>query len=247
MRAIGRNRYIAVVLLILAPLAQTLAIGIWKSFPASFALYTILVCLGSTILIGAVLWKKQSKASPFLMLGLIPVKKSLLVLGLLLGITIDAIMILGFWVFFDAFSDAGAVVAVAQRLGIRGGAYLWIAIAGLVVNSIAEELFWRGSPHALLGLIPDVGQQKLFSPLQSGAIGRTMLVSVFFGINHIGIMATLAPSIPAALLSLLGIFLSGLLWGFLRESTKSLIPSLVSHVLVTLGYSGLLVFYFSRV
>ena len=245
MQAVCKKRVTAIVLLAIAPIVQTLAIAILNSLLVSFLAYTLMVCVGTTVLVAILLWGKPDTSSRAAMLGVSTVKKDQLVLGLLIGFAIDAIMVLGFWLFYKVFSDAEAVRAVAGRLGIRGGIYLWIAVSGLVVNAVAEEFFWRGCPHALLGLVPDGNGKKLFGPLQHGALARVLIVSLFFGMNHVGIMLTIAPSLPAALLSLLGIFLSGAFWSLLRESTKSLIPSLVSHVLVTLGYSGLLVFYFS--
>ncbi|HON89454.1 MAG TPA: CPBP family intramembrane metalloprotease, partial [Spirochaetales bacterium] len=171
----------------------------------------------------------------------------LLLIGFVSGFIIVILMIIGFAVFYKYFSNAKIVVDAVASMGIQKNFTLIVAIVGLVFNAFAEEVFWRGTLHLILGLESEnknkqqLSREKLLSKY---VLYRILIIAILFGLNHVGIMAGIAPSVSAGLLSLLGITLSGILWGVMRETTRSILPSLISHILVTLGYSGLLVYYF---
>ncbi len=243
-----KKNYVFVLLLGLSAASlQAITIGVFKSFLASFIVYSLLLCIGSFI----VYCKKQySRISSIIItesLGLNITNNRLWLVGILSGFIIVIIMILGFIVFYRYFSNAKVVIDAAASMGIQKNFSLIIAIVGLVINAAAEEVFWRGTLHNLLGLNPEnqnKEQSKEKKLLSRTVLIRILVISFLFGLNHVGIMAGIAPSVSAGLLSLLGITLSGILWGVMREITYSIIPSLISHILVTLGYSGLLVYYF---
>lgn len=244
-----RNRIIIVVVLsVSAALIQTITIGVIGSFIASFVLYTIALCTGSLFAIAT--FSPLVQEDVFItkvknIAGLTGISNKQIIMGFISGIVIDVLMVAGLVIFYDYFNNAQVVIDAVAKMGVKNSITLIITIIGLVINAIAEELFWRGTLHScLLAYQQKHNKNNACAVVTSREYFRVIMVSFLFGINHIGIMAGIAPSFPAGLLSLLGITLTGVLWSIMREKTRSIIPSIISHVLVTLGYSGLLVFYF---
>ena len=155
-----KNFIVVLLLALLAALLQTVTIGVLKSLLASFILYSLLLCTGSFIVYCKKHYNKISKKDIKESLGINIINNRLQLVGFLSGFTIVIIMILGFVVFYKHFSNVNKVIDAAVSMGIQNNYLLVIAIAGLVFNATAEEIFWRGTLHNLLGLRPENQTKK---------------------------------------------------------------------------------------
>lgn len=149
---------------------------------------------------------------------------------------------------------AGAALGLASLVGIAGGFALlgellvdlarvaarleawavpldarWALVAYMVlVNSVAEELYWRGFLHDRLTAWSS----------RTGAIATT---SVCFTSYHVFTIHALAGTALATALMTAGVLAGALAWAVLREATGSAVPPALAHVGATVGYMSILV------
>ncbi len=93
----------------------------------------------------------------------------------------------------------------------------------LVFNSGAEELFWRGYIHERLA-----GWSN-----RSAAL---VLASMAFASYHWFTVWALTGQALLATVAVVGVFIGGLIWAYLRERHGTVLPALLGHLGATAGY-----------
>jgi len=211
-------------LLLMAASAASLWLGFWvlRSALAGFCLYYLLCCLVLPTAALLAAGKATPRALPSL-LGLLPLRGADLGLGLGIGLAMSAPMVLVLALFRQELFGDGRIREVLARWGASGDRALLVYVAMLAFNGIVEELFWRGFIHDRLRALPN----------RWVALG---LPALFFAAQHLFVVSSLVASPGLIALFLAGILGAGVVWSLLRELRGSVIPSLVSHVLVTAGY-----------
>lgn len=165
-----------------------------------------------------------------------PLRRSLLMAALAIGV-ITPLFFAGYIVFYDLVCAQGSALA---RLGLPGVcvrfeswnglhwpsfdlAFAELALIQLVVVALPEELFFRGFIHELL--------ERALPPTRKflgGGIGWALIISsLLFALIHLPKHGD-----PRALAT----FFPGLLFGWLRSATGSILASTVTH-----AWSNLLV------
>ena len=130
----------------------------------------------------------------------------------------------------SAAGIAGAIalqVAPLPELNVAAGLSFWqVVVVVWISASVAEEVFTRGLVQGFLEPLKDYGlrlyRMRLSIPVIVGAL--------FFGLMHLALLSTGAAVGAVAVVSLLAVIL-GLIAGYYREKTGSLLPAIVVHFL----------------
>ncbi len=141
-----------------------------------------------------------------------------LVRHIVVGLAVGALLVVGthvgFFVMNDMFDSLGG--DVARLYGVAAVTPERLAL--VVAIASAEELLWRGLVHdALMDIMPT-------RPAVAVALG-----TLLYAVSQVG---------PQSGWLLLAAFLLGALWAVMRVATRSLVPSLVAHLVWTLSILG---------
>ena len=152
-----------------------------------------------------------------------------LVSGLILG-SLIFITILGAFFLFRSFIDLGAISAgLLGKEGVSRENFIWVALYISIVNSLLEELLFRGLAYLQLRrLVPEWM-----------ALGFS---AAAFAVYHVAILTGWFTWWVYGL-CLLGLFLGGLIFNFL-DRRGSILPSWLSHAGANLAINtiGLIMF-----
>jgi len=217
---------------LLVPLALMLASAaslflgftLLRSALVGFLLYYGLCCLALPAL-DILALRRIKPRSLSALLGILPLRRGDLALGLALGLAMSAPMVLFLGLFRQLLFGDGRIHSVLAGWGAAGSSEAYVFVAMLAFNGAVEELFWRGFIHERLAALRS-------RPLALG------LPALLFAAQHVFVVSALVASPLLVGLFLAGILGAGLVWGMLRELRGSVIPCVISHVLVTAGYMG---------
>jgi membrane protease YdiL (CAAX protease family) len=199
-----------------------------RSALAGFVLYYLASCLALPAIDLLLLRRIEPRRVPEL-LGIKRPGPRELALGLGSGLAMAALT-LAFLIFFKSsiFGD-GRIAAVLAGWGASGENAVLVYIVMLAFNGALEELFWRGYLYDRLRSTPN----------RALALG---LPALFFGAQHVFVVSALIADPALLALVLFGILGAGIVWSLLRERVGGVLPCAISHMLVTAGYMGALLF-----
>lgn len=219
----------AIAAMLFAAFMQWLSLALFDSLALSFLLYTLIACLGLPA--ADLLFARKTPPGRLLsVLGLGRSNPRQALYALLLGLGMDGIMFGAFFLLGPLFLREGRAIEVVKSWGIGPGPVAWIYFFALTLNGAVEEIFWRGYLHRLLA----------DSPRRVLAVSLPAFV---FGAQHIFVISRLVPNPPSVALFMFAIIASGFLWGIVYEKARSLIPCVVCHAVVAMGYLGILGMY----
>ncbi len=110
------------------------------------------------------------------------------------------------------------------------GSFINLVIGVWILASIAEEIFTRGLIQGFLFPLTGFG----FS-LWGLRISIPVLISaLFFGLMHLGILSTGAGFLSVAIIVIFA-FILGIIAGYYREKSGSLIPAIIVHICGNVG------------
>jgi membrane protease YdiL (CAAX protease family) len=116
-----------------------------------------------------------------------------------------------------------------QSWGLHGG-WLWLFCLYLVmVNSLLEELMWRG--FVLQRLLPVMSKPAAI-----------LLSSFFFSLYHLIIASVLFNLLWGVCITLL-VFAAGVLWAWMKSIFPSIYPTWFSHLLADAGIAISLIWW----
>jgi membrane protease YdiL (CAAX protease family) len=145
------------------------------------------------------------------------------------NIQLPRIMILGLVVGITG-TLTGSIIPDGIPVEPAYGSFISLVIGVWILAGIAEEVFTRGliqgflSPLSIFGLT--------FLGLR---ISVPVLISaLFFGLMHLGILSTGANFLSVAIIVIFA-FILGIIAGYYREKTDSLIPAIIVHMCGNVG------------
>lgn len=220
----------ALPLIAMAASAAALFLGFMalRSAVAGFVLYYLACCL----VLPAADFLALRKISPRRIPGLLGLRRPTradLAAGFAAGAAMAAPMLVVLALFKGAVFGDGRVHSVLISWGASDRNMATIYIVMLAFNGAVEELFWRGYLHERLKALPN----------RFLALG---LPTFFFGAQHVFVVSSLVANRAVVGLFLVGILGAGAIWSYMRERIGSVIPCVVSHMIVTAGYMGALFF-----
>jgi membrane protease YdiL (CAAX protease family) len=110
------------------------------------------------------------------------------------------------------------------------GSFINLVIGVWILASIAEEVFTRGLIQGFLGPLAGSG-----FTLRGLRISLPVLISaLFFGLMHLGVLSTGA-NLSSVLIIVIFAFMLGIIAGYYREKSESLIPAIIIHMCGNVG------------
>ena len=145
-------------------------------------------------------------------------KKDGLLAGVLSGLIIGASLIALYFLFFKNILDFTMLKYKATQLGFSGTNFIFLAIFITIINSSIEEYYWRWFAFT-----------KLRNVVSSR---KAILISAFgFSFHHIIVLISYF-GIPFGMLFSFGVFLGGLIWAYFYDKYDSILPCIVSHLII---------------
>lgn len=157
------------------------------------------------------LLNKECKISELLK----PDKKGF-IFAILLGIGVYIVVLGAYWIFKDIFDFSGLTASLNETTGVNKSNFLWVAIYISFINSLLEEFFFRGFSFITL---------KRFSSRRFAYI----FSSFSFAFYHIAMMIGWF-GMPVILISLLGLFLGGMIFNRFDETKGNIYLSWLIHM-----------------
>jgi uncharacterized protein len=166
------------------------------------------------------LWVMKTDAT---VLSLPKFKRQEIRLGLGLGIVMFIVIMLAYLFVGQDAINLTDIRAKATEVGITNpGVYLAGCVYWSLINSLVEELTWRGFV---------VTQCKILLPKTTAVI----LAALFFTTHHSIALYGYTHDWLVVFLGSLGVFLAGVLWAWCYSYYRSIIPGYISHILADLA------------
>lgn len=143
-------------------------------------------------------------------------EKKYLLFSLGLGMSVFLIVILGYFLFKNYIDFNSIVSSLTGGIGVNAANFIYVAIYIYFINSLLEEIFFRGFSFMLL----KETSSKVFAYVFSSAL---------FSFYHVGM--TIGWFHPLVyILALLGLFVGGCIFDCLNEKCNSIYPSWLVHM-----------------
>jgi len=212
----------AISIMLGASLSVILILLIWQNLIAVFLVYYVGFCLFVPAF-DIIFLKKKSFHEFLTYLGFtVDDLKTCLFIGFLHGVLLYFLIVGGYFLFQDVFSFE-SVFPVLKKWGISADGKGLIFAIMILFNGLLEEMFWRGY---LL--------RKVKTTLSTGM--TIFLVSLFYTSYHCATIFAFFHFSFLSFVSIIGIFVLGFFWGFIRLFSNSIWISMLGHTLVTFAY-----------
>ena len=144
-----------------------------------------------------------------------PDKKGLCI-ALCLGFVIYGVVIGAYWIFKDVFDFSALTGSLNETTGVNKSNFIWVAIYISFVNSLLEEFFSRGFSFITLKKLTSRRFAYVFS-------------SMAFALYHIAMMIGWF-GLPVILISLVGLFIGGMIFNRFDEKSENIYLSWLIHM-----------------
>ncbi len=146
---------------------------------------------------------------------LVPDKKGFIT-AILCGIGVYAIVLGAYLVFRNVFDFSALTSSLNATTGVNKSNFVWVALYISFVNSLLEEFFFRGFAFITLKKLVSARFSYIFS-------------SLLFALYHIAMMIGWF-GIPVILISLVGLFVGGMIFNKIDEKSENIYPSWLIHM-----------------
>ena len=144
-----------------------------------------------------------------------PDKKGLCI-ALCLGFVIYGVVLGAYWIFKDVFDFSALTGSLNETTGVNKSNFIWVAIYISFVNSLLEEFFFRGFSFIALKKLTSRRFAYVFS-------------SMAFALYHIAMMIGWF-GLPVILISLVGLFIGGVIFNRFDEKSENIYLSWHVHM-----------------
>lgn len=196
-----------------------------RSLFVTFVSFHLLVCLLVPILHG---WWEQELSLQWRK-AWVPLDKEGIAYGLAIGAMLMTGIIAGAWLLLEGEVHAVHIRLVLETWGLTRQLLLPFSLYLVVVNSLLEELLWRGFVL-----------ERLLASLNR--IQAVVVSSFFYSLYHLIIAVVLFGLFWGGVITLL-VFGAGLLWGWMKRWYPAAYATWLSHLLADLGIIAVLVIW----
>ncbi len=144
-----------------------------------------------------------------------PDKKGFL-LAFVLGVAVYGVIIGAYFALRNVFDFSALTASLNETTGVNKSNFLWVAIYISFVNSLLEEFFFRGFSFLTLKKVISRKFAYIFS-------------SAAFALYHIAMMIGWF-GMPVILISLLGLFVGGMIFNAFNEKSENIYLSWLVHM-----------------
>lgn len=145
----------------------------------------------------------------------IPNKNGILT-ALLLGVGVYVVVVGAYFTFRSIFDFSGLTSSLTSTTGVDKNNFVFVAVYISFANSLLEEFFFRGFAFLTLKSV-------------SNRILAYIISSVLFATYHIAMMIGWF-AWPVILLSMLGLFIGGVIFNFVNEKYNNIYISWLIHM-----------------
>lgn len=188
-----------------------------QSIFVTFVCFHVVVCLCIPLLHGW--WEGTLRQSWLFAWGKIERRGA--VFGVAFGFLLLAGAITGFWLLLQTDGRADTIRRILESWELNRRWIWWFSLYLVVLNSLLEELFWRG-------FVLQRFKSALSRPV------AVILTSFFYSLYHLVVSTVLFGLKWGCLITLL-VFLVGIVWGWMKGKFPSVYPTWFSHMLADLG------------
>ncbi len=145
----------------------------------------------------------------------IPDKKGILT-ALLLGVGVYAVVVGAYFAFRGIFDFSALTSSLTSTTGVNKNNFIFVAVYISFANSLLEEFFFRGFAFLTLKGV-------------SNRVLAYVVSSTFFAVYHIAMMIGWF-AWPVILLSMIGLFVGGVIFDFMNEKYNNIYLSWLIHM-----------------
>lgn len=144
-----------------------------------------------------------------------------IIVGLSLGLSFLITLLIGAYYLHDMLFDIEQLRSLLGEWNFSGDQSVLLLLILVLLNPILEEIYWRGYLYHRIG--------------QSLGSAKNMLhASFWFTTYHLVVIIPVF-SWPLNVVVAIPIFAAGVLWGWIRHRTGSLLIPIISHMVADLG------------
>ena len=143
-------------------------------------------------------------------------KKNGICVAVILALSVYAVIFGGYMLVRNIFDFSGITNALTSNIGVTGENFIFVSLYISFVNSLLEEVFFRGFAFLTLKRIAGRKFSYIFSALVFAVYHIAMMVG-WFGIGLFAIVMA-------------GLFAGGLIFNCLNEKTETIYPSWLVHM-----------------
>jgi len=209
------NRYV----IGLAP-TVLVAIGLHVAHRVTLTFTLFFIWLAIVPLIDHLVIQKQSLSRVVGVWGLTGTIQQALI-GLGLGIFFTLAILIGAYYMHDMLFDIEHLRSWLEQWHFTGNQSVLLFVVLVLLNPILEEIYWRAYLPSRTGQTP-------------GSFRNLLLASLWFTAYHLVVIIPIF-NWPFNVLAALSIYAAGLLWGWIRDRSHSLLAPILSHMLADLG------------
>ena len=129
------------------------------------------------------------------------------------------------------FDFSGITKSLSNNIGVTGERFIWVALYISFINSLLEEFFFRGFAFLTLKKLTTRKVAYIFS-------------AIVFAVYHIAMMKGWF-SIYLYIITLIGLFIGGLIFNYLNEKNENIYSSWLVHMFANFAINtiGFILFY----
>lgn len=143
-------------------------------------------------------------------------RKSGILKSFLLGVSIYAVILGGFFATKNIIDYSNVTVSLTSGMGITADNFIYVSLYISIANSFLEEFFFRG--YGFITLKKNTGRK--FAYIFSSSV---------FAVYHIGMLVGMF-NIAVLFLLLAGLVIGGCIFNYLNESNDNIYPSWFVHM-----------------
>ena len=136
--------------------------------------------------------------------------------SLLLGVDVYGVILCGYFLLKGSFDFSGIAGKLTENTGVSAENFLYVSIYISFVNSLLEEIFFRGFGFIML----KNASSRLLAYIFSASFFALYHVGMLIGMFNFGVLALL----------LLGLIVGGCIFNYLNESNDNIYPSWFVHM-----------------
>lgn len=144
-----------------------------------------------------------------------PDKKGL-TLALFMGVLVYAFIISAYFIFRNVFDFSSLTSSLTSTTGVNKQNFVFVALYISFANSLLEEFFFRGFSFLTLKEVSNRKFAYIFSSLMFAAYHVAMMIGWF--------------SVWVVLLSLIGLFIGGVIFNYFNEKYNNIYLSWLIHM-----------------
>lgn len=148
--------------------------------------------------------------------NLIKPDKKGFVVALILGLAVYAVIVGAYFAFRNIFDFSALTKSLNETTGVNKSNFIWVAIYISFVNSLLEEFFFRGFSFITLKKFTSRKFAYIFSSLSFALYHIAMMIGWF--------------GVPVILISLLGLFVGGMIFNRFDENNENIYLSWLVHM-----------------